>query len=608
MLTRGSRLAFALGCLVALLANGRPASAQTGANVLIVSNALSERSDQIAEYYSRKRAVPSDQILRLAVPIADEIQPSVYATQIAQPIMEWLQKHSAQDRILYIVLTKDIPLRVIGSGGQGGTTASVDSELTLLYRKLVGTPTRDSGRVKNPYFLADGDIADAKPFTHRDYDFYLVARLDGYTVDDVKAMIDRGSAPSRQGVIVLDGRFELSESIGTKWLTNAAANVKKISGWSDRVITDSSLAVLEHQPNVLGYYSWGSNATNSVVRQPHNQWAPGAIGAEFVSTDARTFTEPPANWAINDTSNIFRGSHQSLVGDLIREGITGVAGHVAEPYLDSTIRPDVLFPAYLSGFNLVESFYLAMPALSWQTVVVGDPLCSPFGSRTSRTLSEADINPPLDDISELPAFFSERRVSSLTAQGVKLEAVRWLAKADVRVLNNDTAGARAALERATTIDPALTSAQLALAALDEQEQHWDAAIARYRQVIATVPTHAIALNNLAFALSVRKGDPNQALPFSMRAHAANPDPKITDTLAWTYHLLGQDQAAAPLIRDAIRRRTGDPELLLHAAFIEAGTGNVEAALTLLNQASGLNPAIDQQADVQALRGRISPQQ
>ena len=58
--------------------------------------------------------------------------------------------------------------------------------------------------------------------------------------------------------------------------------------------------------------------------------------------------------------------------------MTGGPGQVAEPYLDSVIRPDMFFAAYLAGFNLIESFYLAMPHLSWQTVVVGDPLCTPF--------------------------------------------------------------------------------------------------------------------------------------------------------------------------------------------------------------------------------------
>ena len=32
-------------------------------------------------------------------------------------------------------------------------------------------------------------------------------------------------------------------------------------------------------------------------------------------------------------------------------------------------------PAYLSGRNLAESYYLALPVLSWQSLIVGDPLC-----------------------------------------------------------------------------------------------------------------------------------------------------------------------------------------------------------------------------------------
>ena len=66
------------------------------------------------------------------------------------------------------------------------------------------------------------------------------------------------------------------------------------------------------------------------------------------------------------------------MADLVSAGLTGAAINVEEPYLDATIRPDILFPAYASGRNLAESFYAAMPYLSWLTVVVGDPLCAPF--------------------------------------------------------------------------------------------------------------------------------------------------------------------------------------------------------------------------------------
>ena len=77
------------------------------------------------------------------------------------------------------------------------------------------------------------------------------------------------------------------------------------------------------------------------------------------------------------------------MADLIRAGVTGVSGNVDEPFLGGTIRPDILFPAYTSGRNLAESFYAAMPYLSWQTIIVGDPLCAPF-PRAPRTTEEID--------------------------------------------------------------------------------------------------------------------------------------------------------------------------------------------------------------------------
>ena len=65
-----------------------------------------------------------------------------------------------------------------------------------------------------------------------------------------------------------------------------------------------------------------------------------------------------------------------MTADYILEGATGASGHVDEPYLNMTPRPELLLPAYYSGRNLAESYYLAIPRLSWQNIVVGDPLCS----------------------------------------------------------------------------------------------------------------------------------------------------------------------------------------------------------------------------------------
>jgi uncharacterized protein (TIGR03790 family) len=88
---------------------------------------------------------------------------------------------------------------------------------------------------------------------------------------------------------------------------------------------------------------------------------------------------PPENWFFHgwdDADHMFGGSSQGLSADYIHEGATGVSGNVYEPYLDACARPDYLLPAYYQGRNLAESYYVALPFLSWQGVVLGDPLVS----------------------------------------------------------------------------------------------------------------------------------------------------------------------------------------------------------------------------------------
>jgi uncharacterized protein (TIGR03790 family) len=134
-----------------------------------------------------------------------------------------------------------------------------------------------------------------------------------------------------------------------------------------------------NQKQVIGFASWGSNDKSRKKRLLGFEWLPGAIATEYVSTDARTFAKPPDSWTWGswaDKRTWFAGSPQSLTADLIAEGATGASGHVDEPYLANTPRPDYLLPAYYSGRNLAESYYLAMPALSWQNIVIGDPLCA----------------------------------------------------------------------------------------------------------------------------------------------------------------------------------------------------------------------------------------
>ena len=371
-------------CFASLLLFASPAFGLTADEILVVANQRSPVSRQVADAYRQARGIPSERVMEIATDPVEEIDRATFTRDIERPIAEYLVRHRLVDRVLAIVLTKDVPLKIRGTSGLEGSLASVDSELTLLYRVLVHGPAPPEGRVPNPYFRPDTPAV----FARRDLDIYMVTRLDGYTLDDVRALITRGLArpatsprtvvlePRKPGLRDLVGR---GTTAGNEWLDAAKSRLK---AHGMRVVVREGGAPVAGVENVVGYAGWGSNDPAIKARTPRVPWAPGAIGAWFVSTSARTFKPPPAGWTIgswNDPKTFHAGSPQSLIGDLVAEGVTGAAGSVYEPYLDATARPDVYLPAYTDGYTLAESFYMALPYLSWQAVVIGDPLAAPFG-------------------------------------------------------------------------------------------------------------------------------------------------------------------------------------------------------------------------------------
>lgn len=348
-----------LGCL--------PLSALTRGQLLLIANETSAASRAIAEYYAGARGLPYARICRIRVTEDEEITREVYEERIAAPVREFITRRGWRDRILCLVTTTGVPLKIRGSLGPRGAAASVDSELATLYMELSGEPVPREGPLPNPYFRK------RTPFDRASFNTYLVARLTGFTVADVKAMIDRAAGARNAGIAVFDQRGpELDE--GNLWLRQAAQALPP-----NRVRLDETKAVLAGLRNVIGYASWGSNDASQRQRGPGFEWLPGAIATQFVSTDGRTFREPPAAWRIttwDDRGNHWAGSPQSLAGDLIRQGASGVSGHVYEPFLQFTPRPRELFTAYLSGgLTLAESYWTAIPVISWMNIVVGDPLC-----------------------------------------------------------------------------------------------------------------------------------------------------------------------------------------------------------------------------------------
>lgn len=596
-------------CLGLLLApaGAAAARAQSPDNVAVVVNDTSATSRRIGEYYARVRGIPPNNVIHIRAAADEIIERDAYVATIEEPVANALRRGALQDRILYIVLTKGVPLRISGTAGLEGTGAGVDSELTLLYRRTTGRFVPLLGRVDNPYYLSTSPIRGARPFSHRDYDIYLVSRLDGFTEDEAVALVDRAQKPSQEGRVVLDERAAVGGSTGDAWLAEAAKRLGDL-GQGQRVLLEETSAPARDVDGVLGYYSWGSTDPANRVRRFKMQFVPGALASTFVSTDARTFRNPPESWTPTGDSTErktwFGGSPQSLAGDLIREGATGVSGQVAEPYLQSTVRPEILFPAYLAGFNLIEAFYLAIPHLSWQTVVVGDPLCAPF---PRKPLTPSEIEAPVEAETGLPGFFFKRRLENARsmARDVPQKALSLQLLAEVLVARGDAQGARAALEQATVIAPELIPAQLQLAAFYEEAGQISAALSRYRQVLAIQPNNAGVLNNLAYGLAVGQKNAPEALPFARKAVALEPaNPTILDTLGWIEHLLGHDAEAARIMTEAVRRDSGTAAIHLHAAAVFAAAGALAAADAQVEKALSLDPSLRTRRDVIELRARL----
>lgn len=362
-------------------------------DVLVVINSNSAISEGIGSYFATSRNIPAHHIARISVPTTEEIDSSTFENLRTQ-VESIIASRGITDSINYIVTTKGMPLKVLRSSLY--TCSSVESELTLIlssYASNIG----QYGRILSPYYGKSTDFTRAK------YGIYLVSRLDGYTITDVEAMIDRASvipttvAPTVRCVFDMDP----TRSATLGYLNNnmrKAATYLATKGVSS--IVDSSSMYLTHQTNVLGYVSWGSNDANCAASTtnaiPHNTYVNGAIAETYVSTSGRTFTSP-ASYG------------QSLIADLVAEGITAAKGYVYEPYSTAMADVNVLFTRYADGYTVAESFYASSYYLSWMDVIIGDPK---YRMVATRLPSDRTIAAAFDANGSLPV-----EMTSFTATG-----------------------------------------------------------------------------------------------------------------------------------------------------------------------------------------------
>ncbi|MBI1784242.1 TIGR03790 family protein [Candidatus Sumerlaeota bacterium] len=399
--------------------------------MLLVYNRADPDSLAIRDHYVKAR--PGVMEFNLAAPKLvgrHTIPYAEFKATLRAPIRKFLisQPDLAQ-RIICIVLTKGIPHRIEDTnrpetGDDAAamreewlekgdfTAASVDSELTLLWQDLDRGEkggefdSKADGFIANPYFgihrpITDfnrGFIMTPKKFDERvkvggesdqrqggwdssearlpvarlePGDIYLVTRLDGASREDVFAMIARARylRPDKsKSAVILDAAARGDLDKGDYARTEAVL-VK--GGW--RVIRDATERFItgdELTTPVLAYASYGVNDMDSEAsRSPgyirRFKFTPGAIFNTLESFNGRDFG------GAGDRP----GREQTQLADFINAGVTFGIGNVWEPFSFTAASNEYLLDNFLNrGMCFAEAAYSSLRVLSWQQIVVGDPL------------------------------------------------------------------------------------------------------------------------------------------------------------------------------------------------------------------------------------------
>jgi uncharacterized protein (TIGR03790 family) len=340
-----------------------PAMAITESSVLVVYNAASSSGLEIANYY--KQVHPGVRLLGitgLAANCPDQITQDVYFSTIRPQVNAAL--NSSTD---VIVTTKGLPVRIYNSG-YPSAFSSLESELcsiaTVTSRSKMPLP------VENPYSYRYSITGN---FSYSTYSCRLSSRLDGFTVADIEASIDRAQKAyyGRPGYSVVVDDSPTAPAASVDCLDAMATT---LSSSQQTVVSDNTAAFIRSvSGKVLGYSSHGvyGPAPEAYLRDPsvgvNFSLAPGAIFSSYESWNAYTYTGSNA---------VASPKNQGLIAQWIADGGTAGVGNVEEPGVDSLklFHEDVMYQMLLSGHTWVESAWNAAAQFSWVNTVVGDPL------------------------------------------------------------------------------------------------------------------------------------------------------------------------------------------------------------------------------------------
>jgi len=393
---------FVAAAVVAFFCAGvRGADENLAARVVLLANSDDPDSLRIALHYAEVRGVPQENIIALKLPLTESISWREFVTTLWEPLVGELMRAKWLDaipmtltdavgrrkiaifshRMAALVTCRGVPLKIehdpalyVDSPFTQKTefrtnAGAVDSELSLLAHPNYPI----NAFVPNPLFQNE------RPGTNDRRLIVKVSRLDGPTAEDAWGLVDRAVAAETAG---LAGRAYVDiggiHAAGDQWLEALATQLGAM-GFAPTVDREpSTMAATARCDAPVLYFGWYAGNLNGPFALPGFRFPVGAIAVHIHSYSAGTLRSTTAGWT----------------GPLVARGVTATVGNVFEPYLELTHRPNLLLRALARGATWVDAAYFSLPELSWQAILIGDPLYRPFAVSPETQLRERAKQPP----------------------------------------------------------------------------------------------------------------------------------------------------------------------------------------------------------------------
>lgn len=355
-------------------------------SVAILYNSAVPESRKLAEFYREARGIPAENLIALEMPKTPDISRGDYDRMILKPLREqfdrrlwWKRGRDAGgvslpvvNRIRVLVTMRGVPLRIQPTPkpapppprpGEkapqqnpfaGHDEASVDSELAMF--GVEGLPTE--GGLQNKFYQSNSSIEGLEfPF------LVLTARIDAPTYATCERMIEDAVETEKNGLWGM-AYVDIANKIpqGDQWLETVA---KSTAQAGIPTVVDRFNDTLPKNYPMNGaalYFAWYDWNVSGPFLNSRFKFRKGAVAMHLHSFSAEQLSNPAKNWS----------------GGLLEKGAAVTIGNVYEPYLHMTHDFGLLQQRLLAGDCWVEACWKAMPVVSWQGVVLGDPLYRPF--------------------------------------------------------------------------------------------------------------------------------------------------------------------------------------------------------------------------------------